>query len=353
MFLQCQNLWLDDLQLKEEVTPPFLLGSLQNAVRRGGFAVSDKIFVASKVSQLVTDRIISKLERGIIPWRQSWSSSGLPVNWETKRPYSGVNLLLLDPGAEYLTFNQIKKLGARLKKGAKALPVVFWKIYTVEREKPSDKEQDEHGEIQTVEETEKNVKTVYLLRYYLVYNVEDVEGLPKQKRGRMMPDNTNRVQKALNIAKEWNKICEIRHGNYEPSYSPVSDTIYMPSFDRFCGENKIEEYFSTLFHEIIHSTGHVTRLNRIHHKKFGDWHYSLEELTAEIGSTMLLNICDLDVPKVFDNNVAYINYWLERLRNDKTLVVKAAGRAQKAVEYVLEKVKFKEEENSQVQQATA
>lgn len=78
--------------------------------------MGDKIFFASKVSKIVTDRIIQKLEQGVVPWRQSWTTSGLPVNWETKRPYGGINLLLLEPGAEYLTFNQIRKLGAHLKK---------------------------------------------------------------------------------------------------------------------------------------------------------------------------------------------------------------------------------------------
>lgn len=314
--------------------------------------MSDKIFFGSKVSQIVTDRIIKKLEQGVIPWRQSWTSSGLPVNWETKRPYSGVNLLLLDPGAEYLTFNQIKKLGVRLKKGAKALPVVFWKVDTIETEKPGDKAQNEQEEIEAVEEVEKTIKTVYLLRYYLVYNVEDVEGLPRHKgqQEKVQPDCSNRTQKALTVAKEWNKVCQIKHGNYNPSYSPIADTIYMPTFDKFVGAHKLEEYFSTLFHEITHSTGHRNRLNRIKHSKYGDWHYSLEELTAEIGSAMLLNICGLDVPEVFDNNAAYISYWLEQLRNDKTLVVKAAGRAERAVEYILEKIG---ENMEQIQQASA
>lgn len=314
--------------------------------------MSDKIFVASKVSQIITDKIIKKLEQGIVPWRQSWASSGLPVNWETKRPYSGVNLLILEPGAEYLTFNQIKKLGARLKKGAIPLPVVFWKVDTIETEKP-----DGQGEeIETVEETEKTVKTVYLLRYYLVYNIRDVEDLPKCKKQqeRIQPDYNNKTQKALTIVKEWSKICTIKHGsNYTPSYCLLTDTIYMPTFDKFVGEHRIEEYFSTIFHEIIHSTGHKNRLNRIKHSRYGDWHYSLEELTAEIGSAMLLNVCGLDVPEeVFDNNVAYINYWLEQLRNDKTLIIKASGRAEKAVEYVFKAISTKQN-LYEVQQATA
>lgn len=303
--------------------------------------MGDKIFFASKVSKIVTDRIIQKLEQGVVPWRQSWTTSGLPVNWETKRPYNGVNLLILEPGAEYLTFNQIRKLGARLKKNALALPVVFWKVDTIEMEKQKSKAKDEQEEV--IEETEKTIKTVYLLRYYLVYDVTDVEGLPKRKgqQEKIQPDYTHRTQRALTIVKEWSKICTIKHGsNYTPSYHPLTDTIYMPTFDKFVGAHKIEEYFSTIFHEITHSTGHRNRLNRIKHSKYGDWHYSLEELTAEIGSAMLMNICGLDVPGVFDNNVAYINYWLQQLQNDKTLIIRASGRAEKAVEYVLEKTGF-------------
>ncbi|WPX08119.1 zincin-like metallopeptidase domain-containing protein [Caldicellulosiruptor danielii] len=202
--------------------------------------------------------------------------------------------------------------------------------------------------------TKEEVKKVYLLKYYYVFNVNDIEGLP-QKKGKEqdipqdMPvvkevDYKNKVKHALEFVKQWNNIVPIKHGNYNPCYSPINDTIYMPYFSHFEDKNKIEEYFSTLFHEIVHSTGHQSRLDRIKHNKIGDWHYSLEELTAEIGSSMLMNMYGLDIPEVFQNNVAYINFWLQQLNNDKTLIIKAAGRAETAVEYVLQKTKFGENE---------
>ncbi|WPX08120.1 ArdC family protein [Caldicellulosiruptor danielii] len=95
--------------------------------------MGDKFFYAEKVSEIVTEKILKQLKQGIIPWRQSWKDA-IPRNWETNRPYNGINLFLLAPG-EYLTFNQIKKLNARLKKGAKGYLVVFWKVDTIKAEK--------------------------------------------------------------------------------------------------------------------------------------------------------------------------------------------------------------------------
>jgi len=311
-----------------------------------------KIFFGSKVSEIVTERIL-ELEKGIVPWHKSWRVDSRPVNWETRRPYNGVNLFLLEPGGEYLTFRQINKLGAKLKKGAKGYIVVFWKVDTVKQETRDIPEDEETVEV-IEEEQQENTKTVYLLRYYYVFNVDDVEGLPakkKEKKEITPVPYDERVRKALQVVTDWNTICPIKHGNYAPCYSPANDTIYMPTFDKFEGAHKIEEYFSTVFHEIVHSTGHKTRLDRHRHSRFGDWHYAQEELVAEIGSAFLLNMYGLDIPETFKNNVAYINYWLEQLQKDKTMIVKAAGKAERAVEYILKKVE--EKQDKQLQQASA
>lgn len=315
--------------------------------------MGDKIFVASKVSEIVTERILEQLENGVVPWHKSWRVDSRPVNWENRRPYNGVNLLLLEPG-EYLTFKQISKLGARLKKGAKGHIVVFWKVDKVDTVKQETRDIPENEETVEVveEEQQENTKTVYLLRYYYVFNVNDVEGLPARKKGKKeitpVPYD-ERVRKALKIVTDWNTICPIKHGNYEPCYSPANDTIYMPPFSSFTGNSRVEEYFSTVFHEIVHSTGHKTRLDRHRHSRFGDWHYAQEELVAEIGSAFLLSMYGLDMPETFKNNVAYISYWLEQLRNDKTLIIKASGKAERAVEYILERVGEKQDK----QQASA
>lgn len=106
-----------------------------------------KIFFGSKVSEIVTERILEQLEKGIVPWHKSWRVDSRPVNWETRRPYNGVNLFLLEPGGEYLTFRQINKLGAKLKKGAKGYIVVFWKVDTVKQETRDIPEDEETVEV--------------------------------------------------------------------------------------------------------------------------------------------------------------------------------------------------------------
>lgn len=286
----------------------------------------------ANVYQLVTDRIMEALEAGVIPWRKTWKGGVHAMNWMTKRAYTGINALLTNLSPyEYpyfLTFKQANALGGKVKKGAKSIPVVFWKKIL--------KDQDGNIVADSEAGNRNDLKEKYVLRYYRVFNIADVEDvdfvLPELPVSEAKPS----------------KVCEelvatmpnppiIKVGNHEPCYMPAQDSVFMPSLARF---GEAEMYYSTLFHELIHATGHASRLNReavVNTAKFGTITYSKEELTAEIGAAFLCRITGIELPETFENATAYIQSWLAKLEADKRFIFKAAAEAQKATKYILGK----------------
>ncbi len=272
--------------------------------------------MANKVYEYVTERIIKLLEEGTVPWKKPWKN-GLPINYITRKPYRGVNLFLLPGGGEYLTFKQVQKLGGKIKKGAKAHMVVFWKQVGYEEEKLND-----DGETEIV------IRTLPILRYYKVFSLSDTEGIPS-KLEKFDNNPIKEAEKVLNGFKE----VPIYHRENSAYYEPMKDYINLPTFDQF--ENA-ELYYSTAFHEMVHSTGHESRLARFKSTDshiFGSETYSFEELVAELGASMLSGTVGIEEYTI-NNSAAYISGWLSRLRDDKTLIVKAAGKAQKACDYI-------------------
>lgn len=266
------------------------------------------------VYQIVTDRIIEKLEKGIAPWRRPWNASGIAVNWKTQKPYRGINTLLLEPG-EYATFNQIKEAGGKVKKGAQSDIVVFWKWL--------EKEDEDTGE---------KVKIPFL-RYYRVFEINSqVEGL-KSKRDVVEYDH-DPIEEAEKIFKSYPESPTYTYKSGRAYYQPALDKINVPPLKDY----KIpEEYYCTLFHEMIHSTGHRSRLARAGIEEvapFGSETYSREELVAEMGAAMLCGVAGIDNSTI-DNSANYIGGWLRALKDDKRLVVQAAAQAQKAADWIL------------------
>jgi antirestriction protein ArdC len=264
------------------------------------------------IYEMVNTKIIEKLEAGVIPWRKPWKGSGA-VNWKTQKEYRGINQILLDAG-EYATFKQIKDAGGKVKKGAKSEIIVFWKFLEKENEQG---------------ETEK----LPLLRYYRVFNIEkDVEGLePKQERAEF---NHNPIEEAEKIFKGYINCPSYTFENDGAWYRPFQDLINVPPISAF---EKGEEFYCTLFHEMAHSTGHESRLKREGIKTvaaFGSEDYSKEELIAEFTASMLCGVAGIDNSTI-DNSASYINSWLRKLKDDKTMLVQAAGKAQKAADYIL------------------
>lgn len=261
------------------------------------------------VYNIVTERIIEKLEQGTIPWKKPWNAYPA-VNWVTQKPYRGINQLLLGSG-EYATWNQVKKAGGSVKKGAKSEMVTFFKMLEVEKGN--------------------EIETIPMLRYYRVFNIKDCERIePKQKVETFEHDP---IEEAERLVQNYTGCPEVVFGGGRASYAPGRDIIKMPERERFY---TAAEYYSTLFHEMVHSTGHAGRLNRDGIEKyaaFGSERYSKEELVAEIGASMLCGVTGIG--NTIDNSVAYIQGWLGALKADSRLIVSAASQAQKAADYIL------------------
>jgi antirestriction protein ArdC len=262
----------------------------------------------SSVAEIVTDRIIKRLDSGIIPWHQSWSA-GLPCNGVSGHEYRGINLLMLGfhENPRFYTFNQVKDLKESVKKGAKGIPVVFWKMKEYETEA---------GEI----------KDIPLMRYYTVFNEQDTTIKPKEE------SKVEPIKELDLVYDEYEGHPNIKFG--QPSYSPSEDMVYIPDISKF---DTKEYYYSVLYHELIHSTGHEKRLSRNLKNKFGSEKYSEEELVAEFGASILCAKLGIDNKNIVDNSVAYIQSWSQKFRENKNLIIQLAGKAQKAVDYILEK----------------
>lgn len=278
------------------------------------------------IYQKVTDLIIEQLESGVVPWQKMWSGDGkvrVPMNLTTGKPYRGINPFLLlcknYSSPYWITFKQAKKLGGRVRKGEKATMVVFWKF------------------IQKTDEETGDADQIPMLRYYNVFNVEQCE-LPEGA----VPESTDEtfehdaIETCEEVVENMPNRPDIKHGDDQAFYRPTDDTVHMPNSDRF---KTRESYYSTLFHELSHSTGHKDRLNRKEvangAKQFGSEEYGREELVAEMSSAFLCATVGI-VDQTIDNSAAYIGGWLKVIKKDKRLVVSAAGAAQKSADYILD-----------------
>ncbi len=273
------------------------------------------------VYEMVTDRIIEQLEQGVIPWEKPWGGviDGA-YNRISKRPYSLLNQMLLQHSGEYATFKQWSELGGHIRKGEKSEIVVFWKLQPYE---------DENAD------GEKIIKQIPLLRYYNVFHVSQVDGIePKElDLNEFEPIEEAERIKTEYMTREHLKILEKLTD--KAFYSPTFDYIQIPCKEQY---QNVEEFYSTLFHEMVHSTGYKTRLDREDVKDcmyFGSENYSKEELTAELGSAFLVNLLGIETKNSFRNSSAYIQGWLGRLRGDKKFIVSASSKAEKAVKYIL------------------
>lgn len=278
----------------------------------------------ANVYDMITDRIIAELEKGQIPWQKPWTGvRDGAYNRITKRPYSLLNQMLLQHRGEYATFKQWQDLGGHVRKGEKSEIVCFWKILESEETNP--------------ETGEKEIKKIPLLRYYNVFHISQVDGVEPLALEQL----NNEVEPIESGDKIINDYINREHLNFvecksnKAYYSPSNDTVVVPLKEQY---NLINEYYSTTFHELTHSTGHKNRLNRLQTgavAAFGSENYSKEELVAEIGSTTLMSIAGIETPKTFRNSTAYIQNWLQVLRNDNKFIVSASSKAEKAVNYIL------------------
>ena len=275
----------------------------------------------NKVYGVITDRILEQLDKGTVPWQRPWTG-GESKNLISKKGYRGINVFLLAcqgyASPYWVSYKQAQGLGGNVKKGEKGTPVVFWKTY--KRKAISD----------DGEETE---RPGFVLRYYTVFNVDQCEGIdgkvPETEKHEVEP-----IEICDQVVKDMPNKPRVEHGEPQAYYRPITDTVNMPNRNSFVGS---EEYYSTLFHELTHSTGHDDRLGR--HKKekcshaFGSADYSKEELVAEMGAAFLCGHTAI-VNKTIDNSAAYIDNWCRKFRDKPQMVVLAAAQAQKAADYI-------------------
>lgn len=275
--------------------------------------------MSKSVYEMVTERIIEELEKGSIPWERPWrgTRSGA-YNFVTKRSYSLMNQMMLKHRGAYGTFKQWTEKGGKIRKGEKSEIVVFWKFQIVEEEN---------------EDGEKEEKKIPMLRYYNVFHISQVDGveLKEEELPEVEPIESAEKIKRDYVEREHIKILE--YATNEAFYSPFGDFIQVSERGQY---KDVNEFYSTLYHEMVHSTGHKSRLNRLEkNAHFGNEVYSKEELVAELGSASIMNMLGLETKKTIRNSAAYIQSWIKVFKNDPRFIVSAAGKAEKAVKFIL------------------
>ena len=268
----------------------------------------------AKSYEELTNIIIEHIESNPKQWESGLSgiAQSMPVNHEGAF-YNGINILLLWISAEkqgfssnqWMTYKQAKDKGAHVKKGAKGTHIIFYKTYEKEN---SEGEKD----------------TIPVMRSYTVFNREQIEGLPEQKGFKLF--NWEPIQAGENL--KLSSDCEIQQQNVIPCYNLKLDVILIPEKARF---NTAENYYTTLAHEMIHSTMHKTRLDRESEK--GKKGYAFEELIAELGAVFTCS--KLNIHGDIENHASYIKSWLQHMKDDSKYIFRAASQATKASDYLL------------------
>jgi antirestriction protein ArdC len=285
--------------------------------------------------EIVTERIVKLLEQGLIPWRRPWSAGGAPRNLVSKKVYRGVNFFLLSAtkyvSPYWLTLRQANELGGSVRKGEHGEIVVFWKV-------ENGKEREDESETDAAERIDESDKSRrrFVLRFYRVYNLEQCE-LPQAVLDKLPKIETYQhdpIEAAERIIANMPNPPAIEYGGTKAFYSPSADRITLPPRELF---SSAEEFYATLNHEVSHAAGHPKRLNRdsiAEAAPFGSRTYAAEELIAELSAAYLCAEAGIS-PAVIENEAAYLQGWLGKLKSDRRLIVIAAAKAQKAADYIL------------------
>jgi len=278
--------------------------------------------MANDLYQTVTNSIIEAIKEGVKPWECPWQRSPLgvmPANYKTKTAYSGINVLVLWAAASkvgykrnaWLTFKQAKELGGNVRKGEKSVSCVFFKNVV------SDKNDDE------------SPTTYPMIKPFWLFNVDQIDGIDfSDLRPASEGSTFDPIEKAEAVLKQSGAV--IKEQGDRALYVPSQDMIVMPEKERF---STAEDYYTTIFHELTHWTGHPTRLNRNYGKRFADDAYAFEELIAELGSAFINT--ELNINGELDH-ASYLDHWLKILKQDKRAIFTAASQASKAHQWIME-----------------
>jgi antirestriction protein ArdC len=281
----------------------------------------------------VTERVIKMLESGVVPWWKTWKPSGQARNFVSGNVYRGINSVVLNAldyeVPYYLTYLQVKSLGGKLVNGAESYPVVY---YQVTGEAGANQQGDTQDEVAGQDEAGQRR---WFLRYHNVFNIADTTGIPYEASEHNQTRHAS-IQSCELILNGMKHPPSLSHQKgAQPSYSNFNDTVYMPPAREF---ELMEHYYSTLFHELVHSTGHRSRLNRFNGKsgvKGTTEEYAMEELVAELGACMLCTMCNVNREEVMQNTAAYLEGWLAILKQDHKFLFKASAFASRAVEHIV------------------
>lgn len=283
----------------------------------------------------VTNKIIAMLDNGVIPWRRPWNTYGLARNYASGHIYKGINYILMNFTKHripyFLTYKQINELGGVLKSGVKAEKVIYFNLVykDLEGHRLSENEAKEMIKSKT------KVEVSRLIKYYPVFNIEDAEGISIGMQDLELSPN-EKIRTCEDIVDNMPNRPPIKFIDSDHAYYlPSKDFINMPMLAQF---QSSFAYYACLFHELAHSTGHRSRLNRegiVNSETFGSVVYSTEELIAELGSSYLCCIAQIDNEPLLQRSSSYLNDWLKVLKEDNRFIFKVASQAQKAVEYIL------------------
>ena len=272
------------------------------------------------IYQEVTDTVIAALEQGVVPWSCPWdrrsNHSLLPSNATTGRPYNGINVLLLwvtahlrgYPDSRWLTFKQAQAAGGQVRKGEKGTLCTFWRTYEAT---------NDAGEL------EKR----FVLRHFNVFNIAQVDGLEDEAEAAEPVDPVDGFEACADVLQASG--ATVHHGGDRACYLPTADVIHMPPASAF---RSVRDYWSTLGHELVHWTGHTSRLDSL--GASDEAAYAFEELVAEMGSAFLN--AQLGVGLEGMQHPSYIDHYLQVLRSDKRALMRAATAARKASEFLLQ-----------------
>ena len=275
------------------------------------------------IYQAITDHFVEQLKRGTVPWQKPWFGV---QNIVSRKPYRGINALLLGSNDYqspfWITFKHALDLGGHVRKGERSTPVIYYKIL---------EKRDEAGKVML--RNDGRPARIPFVRWANVFNLDQTEGIEPPviaiQQGPRHP-----LERAVAIV-ENAKLCPIHHAGFAAYHSSQDDVIRIPAPSTF---HSREDYYHSLYHEMIHASGHSSRLDRegvTQQARFGSERYSKEELVAELGAAFLSNEAGILDSVRFENSAAYLGSWINKLENDPRMIVSAASQAQKASDFVL------------------
>ncbi len=283
--------------------------------------------------EIITKRIVKYIdEHGEFPWRKPWATLDKPQqNFKSKRPYQNINqFMCLMSGFEspyWLTLKQANELGGRIIKGSKSTPIVYY-------QPPSDEQKEKITNDPTLSEQEKEYRLSRLFGFvkpFWIFNAQQIEGIdfPEVE---VKLNEFDPIEKAEEVIKNMPNPPKIIHKGGQAYYSRLLDEVVLPPMGYF---DTVEDYYSTLYHEVGHSTGHKTRLNWVESGgRFGSKKYGLEELTVELVSAFSSNEVGIYTKAIERNTAAYIAGWNKVFGSDPKIITQAMSRAIPSTNYI-------------------